>query len=183
LSFDYTRLEKLNLIETIISFVYILICNILLFVGVGSSALLSQQISKKYFPIVTSYIKGQNRNTSINDSDNKSSDDKINHFPFFNIICITTIVAYLIKYLFSIMILKAKNEFDNQIYRNNTDKYNNTDNLSIYYEIFYENENDSNKTDFVNNNEINNNIYSHDKILFINIIIIYILCIILSSLI
>ena len=56
------------------------------------------------------------------------------------------------------MILKAKNEFDNQIYRNNTDKYNNTDNLSIYYEIFYENENDSNKTDFVNNNEINNNI-------------------------
>ena len=145
---------------------------------------------KLRYTIVESYIKGQKKNTSINDSDNtnsekndKNSDNENNYFPFFNIICITTIIAYLMKYILAIMILNAKDEFDKQIYRNNTDYYNNTDtyNFSIYYEIFYDNKFGSNNTDFAHNNEINNDIYSHDKMLFIIIIVIYISSIFLSS--
>lgn len=191
LNYDYTKIEKLSLLETIISFFYIFVCNIFLFIGVGSSALLSQQISKEYFPIVTSFIN-QKKNIFINDSDNaksekndNNSDNKSEYFPFFNIICFTTIVSYLIKYILAIIILNAKDEFDKQIYRNNTDYNNNTDtdNFSIYYEIFYDNKIGSNNKDFVHNNEINNDIYSHDKMLFIIIIVIYISSIFLSSLI
>jgi hypothetical protein len=136
--------EQYNLLQ--IS--YLFICYALLFIGVGSSALLSQQMLIDKYENYISFLKQIN----IEEYQNNEYDHN-NNFIF---ICVTSIIGSLINYIFDIIISRQKYIFDH--------KYNNID----YYDI------NNNLTNNNTSNEINNIIYSHDKLLFfVSIIAIY----------
>ena len=151
--------EKYSLFQII----YLFFCNVLLFIGVGSSALLSQQILIDNYERYSSFLKEidkmdnnieqikQNEQNEENTKEEEKQDT-----PYFILICVTSILGFLIKYILDVIISYEKNTFDQ--------KYNITD---IY---------DINNTISDNNVDVNekiSKIFSHDKILFIFIIIIY----------
>jgi len=137
--------DNYNLLQIL----YLFICYSLLFIGVGSSALLSQQMLINNYGNFITFFK------QINIKDNQIfEDDQNNSFIF---ICVTSIIGSLIKYIFDIIISRKKYRFDK--------KFNTID----FYDI---NNNFANKN--CTDNEINNIIYSHDKLLFfVSIICIY----------
>ena len=144
--------ENYNLLQIL----YLFICYSLLFIGVGSSALLSQQmLIDNYGKFITFFKEVNIKNNQI------LEDAQNNNFIF---ICVTSILGSLIKYIFDIIISRQKYRFDK--------KYNTID----FYDI---NNNITNKNS--TDNEINKIIYSHDKHLFFaSIICIYVGTIILS---
>ena len=136
--------EQYNLLQ--IS--YLFICYALLFIGVGSSALLSQQMLIDKYENYISFLKQIN----IEEYQNNEYEEN-NNFIF---ICATSIIGSLIKYIFDIIISRQKYRFD-QKYK-----------IIDYYDI------DNNLKNNNTSNEINNIIYSHDKLLFfVSLIIIY----------
>ena len=137
--------EQYNLFQIL----YLFASWVLLFIGVGSSALLSQQMLTDNYGDYISFLKQVN----FEDYQN-NEDDQNNNFIF---ICLTSIIGALIKYIFDIIISRKKYSFDQ--------KYN----IMDFYDINNNLANNNNT-----NNEINNIIYSHDKLLFfISIICIY----------
>ena len=131
--------EQYNILQIL----YLFASWVLLFIGVGSSALLSQQRLIDNYGDYISFLKQVN-----------FEDYQNNNFIF---ICVTSILGSLIKYIFDIIISRKKFRFDQ--------KYNIID----FYDI-------NNYVTSNNNtsNEINNIIYSHDKLLFfVSIICIY----------
>ena len=118
---------------------YLFVTWVLLFIGVGSSALLSQQMLMDNYGKYISFMKQVNYKDYQN-----NEDDQSNNFIF---ICGTSIIGAIIKYIVDIIISRQKNRFD--------EKYNITDFYDIYNNI-------------TNHNitEINNIIYSHDKFIF-----------------
>jgi len=139
--------ESYNLTETL----YLFGSWILLFIGVGCSALLSQQMLTDNFEKYNSFLK------QVNNEDNQNN----NNFIF---ICVTSIIGSLIKYMLDILFSYKKYKFDQNY--NITDFYDNNNNITI-----------NNNT----HNEINNIIFSHDKYLFfVSTIPIYSSTIILS---
>ena len=137
--------DKYNLFQIL----YLFSSWALLFIGVGSSALLSQQMLIDNYGDYISFLK------QINFEDYQNNeDDQDNNFIF---ICVTSIIGALIKYIFDIIISRKKYKFDQ--------KYNIIDFNDINSNI----KNNNNTS-----NEINNIIYSHDKLLFfVSIICIY----------
>ena len=123
----------------------------LLFIGVGSSALLTQQMLTNNYWRFNSLLKQMNN----------ENDENNNNFIFF---CAASIIGALIKYIINISISYLKYKYDQ--------KYNITD----FYDI-YNNKTNNNSTE----NEINNIIFSHDQFLFfVSIISTYVSAIILS---
>ena len=135
---------------TILEIIYLIICYILLFVGVGSSALLSQQLLIDNYEKYSSFLR-------LVDDDKKNKDktneeEKIQE-PYFVLVCVTSIIGFLAKYFFNILIFYKKNSFDEQYEIDTTDIVNNESNTT--------------------NTEANLKIYEHDKFLFVFIIVIY----------
>jgi len=164
--------------------IYQITCIIILFIGVGASALLSQQILIDSFLKLKSYLNGKNNKEDIDNNEeineNKQNKEGKNigsgkkkviqkknlanilkanekkQFDFFFIICINTFIAYFIKYLLSLFIYKKKYDYDN-----------------IEMEKF--------NMSLIDNNTLFENIYNHDKTLFFPYtIIIYVSSIFLS---
>ena len=137
--------DKYNLFQIL----YLFSSWALLFIGVGSSALLSQQMLIDNYGDYISFLK------QINFEDYQNNeDDQDNNFIF---ICVTSIIGALIKYICDIIISRKKYKFDQK------------------YNIIDFNDINSNITNNNNtSNEINNIIFSHDKLLFfVSIICIY----------
>lgn len=165
--------------------IYLCTCYMLLFIGVGSSALLSQQILVGQYEKYNSFLKKTEDNSCScwglfnicrnclkkekeDENKDKKGKEKIKekekgNVPYFLLICITSILGYFFKYTLDIFISNRKYQFDKQ--------YNITDI-------------DTNEINNLMNNmtniEINNIIFSHDKKLFFIIIFIYIITILLS---
>ena len=149
--------EKFSLFQIL----YLFFCYILLFIGVGSSALLSQQLLidnyEKYSSFLKQVEKLDNKDEKKEEKKNKNEkEEEKQNIPYFILICLTSIIGFLFKYFFDVVISINKNKFDQ--------KYNITEIID-----FNNNFTNNNFTD----NEINNIIFSHDKLLFIFIIIIY----------
>ena len=122
-----------------IQILYLFVPWVLLFIGVGSSALLSQQMLMDNYGKYISFLK------QINYQDYQSNEeDQSNNFIF---ICRESIIGSIIKYIVDIIISHKKYRFD--------EKYNITDFYDIYNNIINQ-----------ISTEINNIIYSHDKFLF-----------------
>ena len=139
--------------NNLIQIFYIFTSWVLLFIGVGSSALLTQQMLTDNYGKFNSFLN------QVNDEDDKNN----NNFIF---ICLTSMFGALNKYILDISISYKKYIYDQ--------KYNFKDFFDINNNITVNNSTD---------NEINNIIFSHDKFLFFYFIIpIYALSIILSIL-
>ena len=133
---EYNDATKQN---DLVQILYIFVPWFLLFFGVGSSALLSQQMLMDNYGKYYSFMKQANYKDYQN-----NEDDQSNNFIF---ICGTSIIGAIIKYIIDIIISRKKHRFD--------EKYN----IINFNDIF---------TNITNHNstEINNIIYSHDKFLF-----------------
>jgi hypothetical protein len=83
---------------------YLFVSWVLLFIGVGSSALLSQQMLTDNYGDYISFLKQVN----FEDYQN-NEDDQNNNFIF---ICVTSIIGAIIKYIFDIIISRKKYSFD-----------------------------------------------------------------------
>ena len=134
--------------------VYLGICYLLLFVGVGGSALFSQQI------LIDSYYKYK---LFINEVHGKEGKEEKKSIKYFSLICLTSILGFFGKYAFDIKLSGEKHLFDS--------KYNYTD-------IFFNGTEIDNNSTYIN--EIDAKVFSHDRSLFYYVILIYILSIILS---
>ena len=103
--------EKTNKYQFFCQTLYIIIMYAFLSVGVGGSALLSQQILLDYFykyqernnDINNEHEQNENKNNNGNIKNQQNKNDKTNRdLNFFFIICFTTIVGYYLKYLLNI---------------------------------------------------------------------------------
>ena len=129
---------------TFLQILYLCICYVLLFIGVGSSALLSQQILTDNLKNYMLFLK------QISNKENNEENEN-NYFIF---IFGTLIVGTLVKYISDIIISYKKYSFDL--------KYNITDLYDYNNKIT-----NNNSTD----NEINNIIFDNDQYLFFFFII------------
>ena len=170
----FNRYNSSNDKYTFLQIIYLFICYLLLFIGVGASALLSQQILVDNWASYNSFIKENEEKTENDKKDeqdkekekekekenkvNEKEEEKQNIASFF-CICITIVIGFGGKYATDIIISHYKNNFDQQYI--DIDQFNNT---SI-------NENITN---------INNIIFSHDKKLFYIIFVIYVIFTLLS---
>ena len=163
-------------------FLYLLGCYILLFFGVGSSALLSQQILidnyKKYqlFLQISPLIKRQRekilkrlrlkestieernrieREEEEKEKEKENENQEMNE-PDFILICISSILGFLFKYLFDIIFSYYRNSFE--------DNYDEEHKLDI---------NDTTSDSSIFELEKNIQIFNHDKSLFYFIFLIY----------
>ena len=173
--FDFNDYNDDN-VYSLNKLLYLLLFFISLFVGVGSSALLSQYILIDSFLKLKYHLqeKHKNKNDLLHNEEKnerresikknmgdknfsdilKSSEKK--KFDYFFMICVTTFIAYFIKYFLSLFIYNKKMNFDEI----ETEKYNKS---------------------LIDNVTMIENIYNHDKGLFYPyIIIIYLSAIILS---
>ena len=173
--FDFNDYNDDN-VYSLNKLLYLLLFFILLFIGVGSSALLSQYILIDSFLKLKYHLQGkQGNNNNLLQSDKekerresikknmegkyfsdilKSSEKK--KFDYFFMICVTTFLAYFIKYFLNLFIYNKKMDFDEI----EADKYNQS---------------------LIDNITMIENIYNHDKSLFYPyVIIIYPTAIILS---
>ena len=161
--------EKYNIPK----FLYLLGCYILLFIGVGSSALLSQQILidnyKKYqlflqiSPIIKREKEKRERNLRIKEStieekkeEEKEKEHEEMNEPDFILICISSILGFLFKYLFDIIFSYYRKSFE--------DNYDQEHKSGIDDTVL-----DSDAFEF----EKNIKILDHDKTLFYFIFLIY----------
>ena len=134
--------------------VYLGICYLLLFVGVGGSALFSQQI------LIDSYYKYK---LFINELNGKEEKEEKKSIKYFSLICLTSILGFFGKYAFDIKLSGEKYLFDS--------KYNYTD-------IFFNGTDINNNSTYIN--EIDAKVFSHDRSLFYYVILIIFISIILS---
>jgi len=171
---DYNEgFEKYSIFQII----YLIIVYILLFVGVGSSALLSQQLLIDHYERYTIFQKEveekrkqekkekmeeEAREKGINldeksgqliEGEKAEEKEEIKE-PYFLLICLTSVFGFLGKYLLNILISYKKNSFDEQFDFNITDT-----SIPNYNETL---------------REMNIEIFNHDKFLFIFIWVIYI---------
>ena len=151
---DYEIFEK----YTIGQILYLIICYLLLFVGVGSSALLSQQLLTDHFEQYSLFLYF---NKYGKKKKNKNKEDEKIQEPYFILVCVTSILGFLIKYILDIVIYYKKHSFDEQF-----------ETEEISDSLFA----DTNTTDI----GVNIEIFDHDKKLFYWIIAIYGISIILS---
>ena len=131
---DYEGIiEKYDILQIL----YLIGCYILLFVGVGSSALLSQQILidnyEQYSIFYYFTEKGKKK-----DKDNKE-EEKVQD-PYFILVCVTSVLGFLAKYSIDIAINSYKTKFDekyeNEELLNSNMLYNNITDIGINVEIF-----------------------------------------------
>ena len=101
-----------------------------------------------------------NNNNNNNDKNNNNNEEEEIQEPSFVLICLTSVIGFLFKYIFSILISNSKNSFDENYDFNITDT-----SIPNYNETL---------------REMNIEIYKHDKNLFYFIIIIYGVSIIIS---
>ena len=145
---------------TILEIVYLIICYILLFVGVGSSALLSQQLLidnyEKYSIFYYEHLSPKNED----EKEEEKKDEKITE-PYFILVCVTSIIGFLFKYFFDIIISYKKHAFDENI----KEEYNPDPSMENYN---------------ITITKMNTEIFEHDRFLFYFIITIYGGAIILS---
>lgn len=189
LNYDFISKREKNLSVIFYQILYLFLCYALLFVGVGSSAMLSLQITKDYYSSIklnlNEYNKLDYNNQEISINENKDEikkeENKNNDFGYFIIICITTILGFFGKYFLNSIILEKKFEYDRQFNKDNNNTYNNneSDYESLIIFSYYINDTDNIPQKAYNNNEI----YYHDKELFTYNIAIYCLCVIVSILI
>ena len=162
---------------SIFQIIYLIIVYILLFVGVGSSALLSQQLLIDHYERYTIFQKEieETRKKEKKEKEEKEArekginlDEKSGQLiegekteekkeitePYFLLICLTSVFGFLGKYLFDILIAYKKNSFDEKFDFNITDT-----SIPNYNETL---------------REMNIEIFNHDKFLFIFIWVIYI---------
>ena len=151
---------------SILQILYLIACYILLFIGVGSSALLSQQLLIDNYEKYSSFLKQvenydnkDEKKDEIQKKDEKEEEKQ--NIPYFILICLTSIIGFLFKYILNVFISYRKYKYDNIIDDN-----------------YFNNSTNTNITD--NDNEINNIKFSHDKLLFFFIIVIYVGSIIIS---
>ena len=161
--------EKYNIPQ----FLYLVGCYILLFVGVGSSALLSQQILidnyKRYqlflqiSPIIKRERDKKEKRLQIKESsieekkeEEKEKEHEEMNEPDFILICISSILGFLFKYLFDIIFSYYRESFE--------DNYDEEHKINI--------NNNITDSDIINF-EKNIKIFNHDKFLFYFIFLIY----------
>jgi len=136
----------------------------------------NNDLQKRYSEIINelknlkNLAKGKDRNETILIMKNKTIKQKVlrkkmknenpeNELSFFAMLCITTFLGYLFKYIIiNIWLSKLKYRYEKN-YNKNDINYNNT-----------------------SDNEVFDKIYTHDKNLFNNLLIIYYICILLSVL-
>ena len=150
--------------------IYLIFCYILLFFGVGASALLSQQILIDYFYKFKLFLK-ENDNKKILSNNNaiengnkekeeeKEEEEDKKDISYFFLICITSILGFFGKYIFNNLVLDAKYIFDQKY--GPDDAATNTTNFI---------EKINNNTD-VDNNKINELIFNHNRTLLSYILI------------
>ena len=157
--------------------IFLLFCYLLLFIGVGSSALLSQQILIDNFYKFKLFLKEndtkkQSNNIELEENkeeekedgnEEKAEEDKEEKedkkdISYFFLICTTSILGFFGKYILNFYVLEAKYEFDQN--HGVDDRANNNTN-------FYDKINRDNETD----NEINEIIFHHDKDLLMYILL------------
>ena len=171
---EYTEgFEKYSILQI----VYLILCYILLFVGVGSSALLFQQLLIDNYEKYTIFLKEvevkkkedrkSQRETdarergidldaipqAIDGEKNPEEEEEIKE-PYFLLICLTSVFGFLGKYLLNILISYKKNSFDEKYDFNVTDT-----SIPNYNETL---------------REMNIEIFNHDKFLFYFIGAIYV---------
>ena len=144
---------------SILQMIYLIICYLLLFVGVGSSALLSQQLLIDRYEKYSLFLEEQEeeeKQEDKNEEEKKQKDkneEEKSKDPYFILVCVTSIIGFLFKYFFNIIITYYKNKFDEKYERN---------------------DNDIISTDSdITNTKIKMEIYNHDKNLFWSIFGIY----------
>ena len=164
----FNRYNSSNEKYTLLQILYLCICYFLLFIGVGSSALLSQQILVDNWANYNTFIKEKKleeeekkkekekeKEENVREDEQELDDKKGNQenekeedkqsISSFICICITTVIGFAGKYIIDIIISYSKTNFDQQY--QDIERLNNT----------YANENITN---------INNIIFSHDQKLF-----------------
>lgn len=111
-NFNFNGYDENKNTYNILQIGYILLCFILLSIGVGGSALLSQQILLDSFSKYQNYKPEENENNNINLNDSKEIKDKkyTRGLTFFFIVCLTTILGYYGKYIINIFLAKILNE-------------------------------------------------------------------------
>ena len=159
--------------------IYLFLCYILLFIGVGASALLSQQILIDNFYKFKLFLKENNakkpspNNNAIEDNkkdkkeeekeekEEKEEEEDKKNISYFFLICTTSILGFFGKFYFNYLILDAKYVFDKGY--GVDDGANNITN-------FYDKMNNNTEAD----KEINEIIFNHDRdLLLYNIIFLY----------
>jgi len=152
--FDFNKIDPTENRYNPFKIVYLVICYLLLFVGVGGSALFSQQI------LIDSYYKYK---LFINEVRGKEGKEEKKSIKYFSLICLTSILGFFGKYALDLKLAGEKFIFDSV--------YNYTD-------IFYNGTEINHNSTYIN--EIDSKVFSHDRTLFYWVISIYIICIILS---
>ena len=155
--YDFNKIDPEESRYNPFKLVYLGVCYLLLFVGVGGSALFSQQI------LIDSYYKYK---LFINEVQGKGEKEEKKSIKYFSLICLTSILGFFGKYAFDIKLSGEKYLFDS--------KYNYTD-------IFFNGTETNHNSTYIN--EIDTKVFSHDRSLFYFVILIYILSILLSILI
>lgn len=118
-NFNFNGYDKFSNSYNILQIGYILVCFVLLSIGVGGSALLSQQILLDSFSKYEEYKK-KNASKETDNNENSKNDSKIvkdqkiekntKGLTFFFIVCVTTIFGYYGKYLLNIFIARIYKE-------------------------------------------------------------------------
>ena len=155
---------------------YLMLCYILLFIGVGASALLSQQILIDNFYKFKLFLKennakkpSSNNNVIEDDKEDKKEEEKEEKeeeedkkdISYFFLICTTSILGFFGKFILNYLVLDAKYVFDKEY--GVDDGANNITN-------FYDKMNNNTETD----KEINEIIFNHDRdLLMYTLIFIY----------
>ena len=152
--FEFNKIDPTENRYNPFKLVYLVVCYLLLFVGVGGSALFSQQI------LIDSYYKYK---LFINEVRGKEGKEEKKSIKYFFLICLTSILGFFGKYAFDLKLSGEKYFFD--------EKYNYTD-------IFFNGTETSHNVTYIN--EIDEKVFSHDRSLFYWVILIYIISILLS---